>query len=242
MRREFTTAGREALGKWVCGLTLLACGGAPALVLDLERGVSNGGETVPWQTDTCIGSWHYELSVFDRHRYKTALQVTQMLIDIVSKNGQLMLSIPLRGDGTLDEDEVQILEGLASWIAPNGEGIYSTRPWKVYGEGPSVSITAPAGQFGGARDVRAYTAEDMRFTSKGDLLYAFVMAWPEGGKVTIKSLAQGSEHYPKDIARVELLGSNGPLNFTREATGLVVTLPEQKPNDFAYALKITAKS
>ena len=77
-----------------------------AMLLDLERGVSSGGETLPWQTDTCIGEWHYRRSIFEQHRYKTPLQVVQMLIDIVSKNGNLMLSVPVRGDGTLDEDEV----------------------------------------------------------------------------------------------------------------------------------------
>jgi alpha-L-fucosidase len=212
-----------------------------ALVLDVERGVTNGGETLPWQTDTCIGSWHYQRSIFEQHKYKTPGQVVQMLIDIVSKNGNLMLSIPIRGDGTIDEDEVACLEGIAKWMAPNGEGIFATRPWKVYGEGPSATTAAPKGQFGGARDVRPYTAEDIRFTSKGDSLYAFVMAWPADGKVTIKTLAQGSEHYPKNVARVELLGSSGPLAFSRDTTGLLVTLPETKPNDFAYVLRITPK-
>ena len=178
-----------------------------ALILDVERGVTNGGEILPWQTDTCIGSWHYQRSIFDQHQYKTAHQVVQMLIDIVSKNGNLMLNIPVRGDGTIDEDEVKVLEGLADWITPNGEGIYATRPWKTYGEGPSVTNVAPKGQFGGARDVRAYTSEDIRFTAKEDLLFAFMMAWPEGGKVTIKTLAQGSEQYPGNIAKVELLGA-----------------------------------
>jgi alpha-L-fucosidase len=213
-----------------------------AMILDVERGVTSGGETMPWQTDTCIGSWHYERRVFEQHRYKTSKQVVQMLIDIVSKNGQLMLSVPIRGDGTIDEDEVKIVEGIGTWMMRNGEGIYGTRPWKIYGEGPStVAANQSRGQFGGARDVRAYTAEDFRFMAKGDLLYAFLMAWPEGGKGIIKSLAQGSEHYPKDIANVELLGG-GSLKFERDSTGLLVTLPEQKPNDFAYALKITAKA
>jgi alpha-L-fucosidase len=211
-----------------------------ALVNDIERGVAGGGEPLPWQTDTCIGSWHYEKAVFDNHSYKTALQVTQMLIDIVSKNGQLMLSVPLKGNGTLDSDEVKVLDGLASWIAPNGEAIYATRPWKVYGEGPSTDTTTQArGQFGGARDVRAYTAEDFRFTCKGETVYAFMMAWPENGKATIKSLAQGGEHFPKQTARVELLGA-GEVKFTRDENGLVVNLPEKKPNDYAYAFKITA--
>jgi alpha-L-fucosidase len=211
-----------------------------ALILDVERGVTSGGETLPWQTDTCIGSWHYERSVYDQHKYKTSKQVVQMLIDIVSKNGNLMLSIPVRGDGTIDEDEVACVEGIGRWMAPNGEGIYATRPWKVYGEGPStVAGNQARGQFGGARDVRPYTAEDIRFTSKGNLVYAFVMAWPEGGKVTLKSLAEGSENFPGKIARVELLGSPALVAFSRDTTGLVVTLPDQKPNDYAYALKIT---
>jgi alpha-L-fucosidase len=213
-----------------------------ALVYDVERGVTAGGETVPWQTDTCIGSWHYERRIFDQHRYKSSKQVVQMLIDIVSKNGNLMLSVPLRGDGTLDDDEVGIVEGIGRWMTPNGEGIYGTRPWKVYGEGPSVTNPPPRGRFGGAQDVRPYTAEDVRFTSKGDVVYAFVMNWPESGKATLKSLAQGSEHYPREVSRVELLGSGAPLAFTRDAAGLTVNLPEQKPNDFAYGLKIIGKS
>ena len=90
-----------------------------------------------------------------------------MLVDIVSKNGNLMLSIPVRGDGTIDEHEVAFLEGMAAWMAPNGEGIFGSRPWTVYGEGPSTVEAGGAGQFGGARDVRSkpYTPEDMRFTS-----------------------------------------------------------------------------
>jgi alpha-L-fucosidase len=108
----------------------------------------------------------------------------------------------------------------------------ATRAWKVYGEGPSVTDQAPRGQFGGARDVRPYTAEDFRFTAKGDTVYAFMMGWPEGGKAVIKTLAQGSEHYPEDIARVELRGSRGSLTFSRDTTGLEVKLPETRPNDY----------
>jgi alpha-L-fucosidase len=208
-----------------------------AITLDVERGVTNGGETLPWQTDTCIGSWHYEKAVFDNHRYKTAKQVVQMLIDIVSKNGTLMLNIPLKGDGTPDSDELKVLEGLTSWIGPNGEGIYATRPWSVYGEGPSTANQA-RGQFGGARDVATYTVEDFRFTKKGDIVYAFLMNWPASGKATIKALAAGSANFPKSIARVELLGA-GQVNVERTDAGLVVSLPDQKPNDYAYCLKVT---
>ena len=136
---------------------------------------------------------------------------------------------------------MKVVEGIAKWMGPNGEGIYATRPWKVYGEGPSVTSPAPRGQFGGARDVRPYTAEDIRFTAKGDVLYAFVMAWPANGKVTIKTLAQGSADFPRDIARVDLLGTRGPLVFARDASGLVVNLPAAKPDDPAHTLRITPR-
>jgi alpha-L-fucosidase len=213
-----------------------------ALVFDVERGVTQGGETQPWQTDTCIGGWHYDRRIFEQRRYKTPRQVVQMLIDIVSKNGNLMLNIPIRGDGTIDEQEVACVEGIGRWMTPNGEGIYATRPWKVYGEGPSVDNPPPIGRFGGAQDVRPYNAQDVRFTAKGNTVYAFLMAWPDGGKATLKSLAAGSAHYTGEVGRVELLGASGALPFTRTPEGLVVTLPNQKPNDFAYALKITAKT
>ncbi len=206
------------------------------LVEDIERGVATGVRPDPWQTDTCIGSWHYERARFERHTYKTAAQVVQMLIDIVSKNGNLMLSIPMRGDGTIDEDEVAFLEGLAAWMPANGEAIFGTRPWKVYGEGPSASGTVPAGLFGGVRDVRDYTAQDIRFTTKGDTLYAFLMAWP-GASASISSLAGGK--IAGVIQKVELLGHGAKLNFKQDADALKVALPAEKPGDFAYALKIT---
>jgi alpha-L-fucosidase len=209
-----------------------------ALLLDLERGVTNGGETIPWQTDTCIGNWHYQRSLFENHQYKSAKSVVQMLIDIVSKNGNLMLNIPVRGNGTIDDDEVEVLRALAEWIGPNGEAIYGTRPFAVYGEGPTTTMSAPASHFSGIADVRTYTAEDIRYTSKGDSVYAFVMDWPAAGQVVLKSLAAGSSAFPKQIAKIELLGSRAPVTFSRGAGGLTVKLPEEKPSDIACAIKI----
>jgi alpha-L-fucosidase len=208
-----------------------------AVTRDLERAVTGAIEPQPWQTDTCIGDWHYRRSIFDEHKYKTSVQVVQMLIDIVSKNGNLMLSVPLPGSGMPDDDEIKVLHGIASWIPANGEAIYGTRPWKIYGEGPSTTTPQRRGM---GSDVRAYTSEDFRFTRKGETVYAFLMGWPESGKATVKSLAQGSENLPREIAKVELLGA-GKLKFTRDASGLVVNLPEKKPNEYAYALKITPK-
>ncbi len=209
-----------------------------AIVLDLERAVSGGADPIPWQTDTCIGDWHYRRSTFENHRYKTPIQVVQMLIDIVSKNGNLMLNIPLPGNGVPDDDEMKVLDGLATWIPANGEGIYGTRPWVVYGEGPS---TVAGGRRGMGSDVRSYGAEDFRFTKKGDIVYAFLMGWPEGGKATIKSMAQGSENFPREVAKVELLGA-GTLTFTRDTSGLVVNLPEKAPNAYASVFKVTPKA
>jgi alpha-L-fucosidase len=211
-------------------------------VEDIERGVATEIREAPWQTDTCIGSWHYDRRIFEQHRYKTVPQVVQMLVDIVSKNGNLMLSVPVRGDGTIDADEVAFLEGLADWMRVNGEGIFATRPWTRYGEGPSTTERAEAGQFGGARDVRRtpYTAEDMRFTRKGDTLYAFFLAWPESGAVTIKSLASAAG-VRGQVARVELLGA-GAVPFEARTDGLVVKLPPVKSGAHAHTLKISGLS
>jgi len=210
-----------------------------ALVLDVERGVTEGGETVPWQTDTCIGSWHYQRSLFDQHRYKTATQVSQMLVDIVSKNGNLLLNIPLPGSGLPDADELKFLSEFTAWMDVNSEGIFATRPWKVYGEGPSTTSHAPRGQFGGARDVRPYTSEDIRFTTKGDSLYAFVMVWPEARSTVIKSLAFGSPQLDgRKVADVSLLGYGGKLAWTQDEQGLNVKLPATPPSEHAVTLKI----
>jgi alpha-L-fucosidase len=210
-----------------------------ALVLDVERGVTSGGEILPWQTDTCIGSWHYQKSIFEQHKYKTSKQVTQMLIDIVSKNGNLQLSIPLPGNGVPDADELKFIVELTAWMDVNSEGIYATRPWKVYGEGPSVTGRVQAGQFGGARDVRPYTAEDVRFTKKGDTLYAFIMVWPESRSAVIKSLATNSPHIDgRKVAHVSLLGHWGRLKWTQDEQGLNVKLPATPPSGSAVTLKI----
>jgi alpha-L-fucosidase len=208
------------------------------LVEDIERGVATEIRPALWQTDTCIGSWHYERRLFEQHRYKTVAQVVQMLVDIVSKNGNLMLSVPVRGDGTIDEDEVTFLEGMAKWMSVNGEGIFATRPWKVYGEGPSVTGKVAAGQFGGARDVRSYTVEDVRFTTKGDALYAFLMGAPSGTSV-IKSLATNSAQLAgRKVTDVSLLGYDGKLPWTQDEQGLTVKMPDKAPSEHAVALRI----
>lgn len=212
-----------------------------AVIDDIERGVAEGIRSAPWQTDTCIGSWHYDRRVFEQHKYKTVAQVSRMLVDIVSKNGNLLLSIPVRGNGEIDEDEVAFLEGMAKWMDVNGDAIFATRPWTIYGEGPSVQEKAEAGHFGGAKDVRSkpYTAEDMRFTTKNGSLYAFVMEWPTSKSVLVKSLATASPQTAgKKVSAVSLLGYSGKVTWSQDEQGLHVQLPDQPPSEHAFALKI----
>ncbi len=158
-----------------------------------------------------------------------------MLADIVSKNGNLLLNIPLRGDGSIDEDEHKFLSEIAAWMAPNGEAIFGTRPFSVYGEGaPDAAGTKNFNE----NRAKPYTSEDIRFTTKDSILYAIALDWPADGKLRIRTLAAGSSHYPREIGRVEMLGVNGPLQFTRDAQGLLVSCPERKPSENSYTLKI----
>jgi len=212
-----------------------------AVIDDIERGVAEGIRDQPWQTDTCIGAWHYDRAVHDRDRYKTVAQVVRMLADIVSKNGNLLLSVPVRGDGTIDDKELAFLEGMARWMVVNGEAIFATRPWVVYGEGPSVVEKPEPGHFGGARDVRSqpYTAADLRFTTKGGALYAVVMELPAAGQpVVITSLATNSPHARGRVTGVTLLGGSGPLEWSQDEKGLSVRLPGNLPSEHAVSLKI----
>jgi alpha-L-fucosidase len=205
-----------------------------AITLDIERGKAQGILADPWQTDTCIGNWHYDIALFENHKYKTPISVIHSLIDIVSKNGNLMLNIPLKGDGTIDSDERAFLEAIATWIPRHGEAIYGTRPFSVFGEGPpDVTNNSNFNE----RNQRAYTAEDIRFTQKGETVYAFAFVWPANGKLLIKTLARGSAALPRPIQRVEMIGA-GPVEFAQETGGLTLTLPEKPPNPYAYAFII----
>jgi alpha-L-fucosidase len=202
-----------------------------AFVEDIERGVANGIRPEPWQTDTCIGDWHYSRALAESNGYKTVAQVVGMLVDVVSKNGNLMLNVPVRGDGTIDEHERAFLEGLAAWMEINGEGIFATRPWKLFGEGPT--------RLSGREENAAYTSEDIRFTAKAGTLYAFVLAWPGPGSALIKSLAASSPQLAgRKVTEVSLLGYGGRLEWSQGEQGLAVKLPEKAPSDYAATLRI----
>jgi alpha-L-fucosidase len=200
-------------------------------VEDLERGVMPGINPSPWQTDTSIGDWYYNKN----WKFRPVSWVVQMLVDIVSKNGNLLLNVVQRPDGSLDQEVEQMLAQLAAWNAVNGEAIFGTRPWRVYGEG---AIKAAGGHF---KEDFAYSAKDIRFTAKGKTLYAFALGWPEDGKLTIKSLAKSSPVGKGEIKEIRLLGHDGNLEWSQSDEGLTVTLPAEKPCDYAFALKITGK-
>jgi alpha-L-fucosidase len=208
------------------------------LVEDVERGFREGIEPLPWQTDTCLGDWHYNRSIFDNHQYKSATTVIHRLCDIVSKNGNLLLSVPLRGDGTIDADERKILEDIAAWMGRNGEGIYGTRPWRVFGEGP----TRVAGGMFSEGTSGALTPEDIRFTTKNGALYAIALGWPKSGVLRITTLAQDSALATGAINRVEALGASDSLAFTRNRKGLEVRLPEGLAGTPAIVLKIRGEN
>jgi alpha-L-fucosidase len=211
-----------------------------AMVYDIERGKADSILPQPWQTDTCIGSWHYDQAIYQQHRYKSAASVVRMLADIVSKNGNLMLSVPLQRDGQPDADEIKIVSEIGEWLKVNGDAIYATRPWKIYGEGPSTA-SVERGRFGGQTDVqrKPFTPEDIRFTQSkdGKTLYAIVLEIPKDSQVTVKSLAANSPNWPGKIGSVRLVGG-GKLKFTRDETGLHVTLPEKFTGKTALALRV----
>ena len=201
-------------------------------VQDYERGVGGGISPYPWQTDTSIGDWFY-----NKHwKYQPLSWTVHMLVDIVSKNGNLLLNVVLKPDGTLDPEVETMLHQLADWTAVNGEAIYGTRPWLVYGEG------AVQARGGAMRENMTYTAKDIRFTTKGKTLYAIAMGWPDDGKMAIKSLAKTPDPAQNKITKVELLGRKGKLKFEQTADGLIVELPGGKLSDLTCSLRITGSN
>ena len=202
-----------------------------AAVLDLERGQLGDIRPLYWQTDTSVSnkSWGY----IQNDTFKSPEFVVHQLIDIVSKNGNLLLNIGPRSDGTIPEEVQHVLHDVGAWLKVNGEAIYGTRPWRTYGEGPTK---VAAGSFHDT-DTAKYTPEDFRFTTKKDVLYAIGLAWPPDGEGVIRSLTQsvGSER----VLSVALLGSDAKLQFEQRSDGLHVHLPGQAPAKYAYALRIT---
>ena len=208
---------------------------APAVVADVERGVIDRILPRPWQSETCVGEWHYDRRIFENHKYMKPVEVIHWLVDVVSKNGTFVLNIPGRPDGTIDSDEIAILDALTGWIKLNGEGIYATRPWKVFGEGTHL---APVQQNGFTK-LASLDSSDLRFTQskRGDVVYAFVMGW-RAGDLVIQSLGMGAATNPGKVTGVEMLGGGGKLPWSQTGDALVIQKPAAPPCDFACGFKV----
>ena len=218
--KNHTAAGHEKFGDYEEG----------ASVLDVERGSVGQIRKNPFQTDTCIGQWQY----WEGFDYKKPIDVVHQFLDTVSKNGNMVLSIPQRPDGTIDSREESIVDDFTAWTAIHGVGIFDSRPWKVYGEGPT---TVPTGDKSEQRR-RPFTAQDWRFTTKGDKLYAYCLGWPEGD-VLIKSLGRNTETGQRKIEHVRILGSDEKLTWTVEPDALKIERPKHRPSELTVGFEIS---
>ncbi|MEM6963644.1 MAG: alpha-L-fucosidase [Bacteroidota bacterium] len=203
------------------------------IVYDLERGKMAGIKKHTWQTDTSIGknSWGHVTNWIS----KDANTLVDDLIDIVSKNGTMLLNVGPKADGTIPADQADILLSIGKWLDVNGAAIYGSRCWKTFGEGPTES---EEGYFSETKKQDAFVPEDIRFTTNNGKLYAIVMALPEDGKTTVKSLVKGSKHCDWDVENVKMLGSQEKIAWTQNASGLNITFPKKLPCDFAYVFEI----
>lgn len=204
---------------------------------DVERGVLDSISPFPWQTDTSIGDWFYKTG----QKYKSADEVAQLLMDVVSKNGNLLINVVQTPEGDLEPDVMKIVSDIGVWTAANGEGIYATRPWKIYGEGPStIKANQKKGRFGGLSDTHGYQGDDFRFTTKAGVLYAFDMAVPNGD-IHLTSFGKNASYLDRPIASVTMLGSKEKLKWTQEADALVIAKPTHLPTWKVVGYKVEFK-
>ena len=195
-------------------------------ILDIEKSQLAGIQELPWQTDTCIGNWFYDV----RQTYKRPDQIIDMAVDIASKNGTMLLNVLQRPDGSIDDEAEYILKELASWIPICGEGLYGTRPWKTFGEGDTrVKIQ------GFTEDKTSWSPTDIRFTCKGNTVFAFLMGGGKNGAAVLRSLNEGEQ-----VQSVRLLGAD-ECHFVHEFGVLTVRLPQALPAAYVNALAITLK-
>jgi len=239
-RKEFAAYYYNSANRWNEGVVITYKFKAypeHAAVLDFERGLAHSVRPLPWQTDTSVSwkSWGY----IDNDSFKSPGEIVRELVDIVSKNGNLLLSVGPKADGTLPEEAEEIFHRIGGWMDINGEAIYGTRPWRVYGEGPA---TLAGGSFSESKvKGMTFTPQDIRFTRKDDAIYAVFLSWPER-EAQIKELGRTSKNAPRRISNVSLLGDGSNLQWHQGSDALIVRTPDKRPCDYAYAFKITTTS
>ncbi|BET67315.1 alpha-L-fucosidase [Opitutales bacterium ASA1] len=213
-----------------------------ALVWDVERGAPNDLQPLPWQTCTCIGSWHYQRSLYENKTYKSTSTVLQMFADIVSKNGNLLLSVPLRGDGSLDDETLAVVEGIAAWMEVNREAIFETRPWRIFGEGPATAGAEMRAQGFNEGKGKPYTADDFRFTQSKDGRTLYVIGLvPPTSSVAVTSLGTAAGQLDRSIASIEMLGSATPVQWTRTPDALVLDAASSAAPDGPVVFKVSLR-
>jgi alpha-L-fucosidase len=203
-----------------------------AYVHDMERSKSAKIREYFWQTDTSIGknSWGY----VSKWESKETNTIVDDLVDIVSKNGSLLLNVGPKADGTIPDDQQKVLLELGAWLKTNGEAIYGSRSFSIFGEGPTKIVEGHISE----QNNKDLGAEDIRYTTKNGQLYAFFMGWPASNELLIKTMAKGNPNYTEKIKSVRTIDGNQTLKFKQTKDGLKVTLPAEKFGDFAYGLKI----
>ncbi|QUH31517.1 alpha-L-fucosidase [Vallitalea guaymasensis] len=201
-------------------------------IFDVERGQLASIRPRLWQTDTAIAknSWGYT----ENNDFKTPESVVCDLIDIVSKNGCLLLNIGPKSDGTITQEEENVLRSIGKWLRINGESIYDTEYWSTFGEGPTEVIE---GAFNDEKR-SPFTSEDIRFTYNAPYIYANVLKWPDNDKVVIKSLQKGSKYFAGDIMDVKILGYDDDLNYKQDQEGLIVTTSKTINTTYPVCIKI----
>jgi alpha-L-fucosidase len=205
---------------------------ANAATLDIERGKMDTLRLLPWQTDTSVSihSWGY----VENDEYRDAPSLIHELVDVVSKNGNLLLNVGPKSDGTIPEPAQKILLQIGAWLNVNGEAIYGSRPWKLYGEGPTLVKNGLEKN----SDKQDFTSQDIRFTTHNHLLYATALGHPTDETLVIHSLWKNTPYLNGPVCRVDLLGVPEHINFMQQDNGLQLSLPSNMPNEAAYVFRI----
>lgn len=225
----------------------------PSTIGDIERGVANNIVPNPWQGTLTFTHWFYKKDDPSHHNART---VIEMLIDMNSKNGNLLLNVELLPDGTIPPDHKLILDDVGAWIKLNSEAIYASKPWQVYGDNfdsyiqvleeegisnadlEALKKNKGKGHFNERTiDSPAYGSNEVRFTTKGDILYVFVLN-PEEGEIKLPALGLNSEYCSKNISSIKMIGSKAKINYKQDSESLILEVPEKRPNKYACVFKV----